>query len=165
MLHSHEYEKSCQAAGKDSLKYQERMGFLKSKWPGNDDSEAMRLISSVIYRPTFPIYYAVITDNLDYFKDNYKNSKLDLQRTLAIACLCGSRQIGDFLFNEMKLSYSSPECGDVLPYLAASDNMDWIKDVVASMMRDRASIPDSAFTWAGTETARTIFRLSSLAHS
>jgi len=148
MFHSREYEKSCQEAGKNSKKYEERIGFLKNKWQGNpqDDSEA--------------IYYAVITDNLDYFQNNYKNNKLELQKTLEIACLCGSRKIGDFLLNEMNLSYSSPECDDMLAYIAASDNMNWIKDVVCSMIKDKASIPDSAFAWAEPETARTIFKLS-----
>lgn len=161
MLHQHEYEKACLEAGKNSHEYTTKIDALKARWNPKKDSTEARIMRPILSLHTSPLQYSVIADNLEYFKLHYKEEKLEPESALQIACLCGSRNITDFLLQEMNLNYLSPDHEYLLPYISASQNTEWMKDIATKMAQEGKSMPQDIIRLAAGKVfnmIRDIFR-------
>ncbi len=153
MLHQHEqkkaemkaYDDACVLAGRDSNEYTSKIAQLRTKWTGQCDTTCDRLILPLLSGANIPIHYAVIADNLDYFKANHETSKIKLDETLRIACLCGSKDVAEFILATLKLNYLSPGCEFVLSYAAASENTAWVEQIATEFSKAGRTIPEDIY--------------------
>jgi len=145
-------EELRKAAGESLEDFEEKIQWLQEKWCKKQyDSNELRLMSSIIIRPTNAINFSIISDNIEYFKDNYLDeygSDNQLKKALKLACLCGSKQIADFLLNKLEARYSTEGYDFVLGYACTSNNLAWVEAIAKAMKEDGVKMPDCVYGYA-----------------
>ena len=139
--------------------YIAKMKWLKGKWPENKDSTAARLIKPVLYSIAPPLQHAIVADNLDYFSKHYDKTAENSNALLAIACLCGSQNIADFLLGKMELSYTSAGHEYILSYASSSPNIEWAEAIAVSFKKAAKPIPREIYSYADDDTLDRITRI------
>ncbi len=142
------YAMAVKKAAGDADVFLKKMTWLKNRWEKElkKDSTAGRLIAPIIFRQTTPINVSIIADNIDYFRDRYQEAcGDDLERALQRACLCGSRNVADFLLEKLGSSYIDKGCEYVLAYACASMNEEWIREIASAMANAHREMPNLVF--------------------
>lgn len=131
----------AEAKGTDP-KTEQKIAWLKDKWTNpryKNAGEETNLMHSILFMPAQPIHSAVISDNITYFKANYKYNSEFIELFLQEACLCGSKNIAEYLLKGIKSSYK--ERPELLVYVAASMNLEWAKEIAHALIKENISMP------------------------
>lgn len=140
------------ARGRDSADFSKKVQELRAIWlKEKSDSEELRLIGPIIAGETNPINVAIITDNLDYFKNNYEklyNDTVSYEKALKLSCLCGSQKISEFLLDKVKADYSTDKYSFILSYVCASKNQTWAESIAADMAKHGKPIPANVYAYS-----------------
>ncbi len=147
------------AIGREDAEYSTKINWLKKRWDATQDSAPARLICPLLYAPAAPLFHAVIADNFEYFKQNYNPESVNLNRILAIACLCGSEHIADFVLKQLKSNYLSPEQEYMLGYVAASMNTKWAENIARTMANAGKNMPASAQDFATDQVVNSLEKI------
>lgn len=123
---------------------------LKNKWEtwseNHGDNEISRLMAHIFTQPTSPKNIALVADNVKYIEEKYKSySEKDLQEILQLACLCGSKNIGEFLIKKLEIDFKNENNSFVLSYTSASENSDWILELAKIMKEKGQNMPDDIY--------------------
>lgn len=135
--------------------------WLINKWRKRDDCYPKRLLGGIISDKPSLISLAIINDDIDYFKLNYKSiydTMHSLKKALASACLCGSQKIGEFLISELKIiDYNTDwlywdETFDhwIFCFVLASKNVAWAEEIAIIMKKNRDKMPDDVYSYCNT---------------
>lgn len=120
-----EYRQLCsKAMGSQELydiKIKALVTYLSKEPP---DSTLRRLIGSFVTSPQnpVPLHAAMIVDNVTIFSKLYLENPRNLEENLKQACLCGSKQIAEWLLAQQNATYTSEAYEYILSYVT------WIKD-------------------------------------
>lgn len=151
--HNDIQEEIEKAIGLEREKFFIKIKALRKKWEKlgkEDEYEETRIISPYLFnkRKITPVNTSILSDNLEYFKNNYKKEygEGDLVELLEVACLSGSKMIADFLLKKLGKTYVSEDCQFVLNYAAASFNIDWVKEIANEVSRQEIIIPDHIYS-------------------
>lgn len=129
-----DYKKSCtEAIGLNVEEHTVKLAWLKEKWNNARDSHPARLICPMLSEPVSAFHHSIISNNLGYFKLNYNKNEVNSNALLAIACLCGSEDIANFLLKQLGSNYLSTENEYVLGYVLASQNTKWAKNIASTL--------------------------------
>lgn len=134
-----------------------KIKWLKEKWNSKRYQkmiEEVSLMHAILFMQTKPIHVAVVVDDLISFKAHYTQTPEDIELFLMEACLCGSKNIANFLLEQNKSTYK--ERPDLLGYIAGSMNIEWAKDVAFQLAQAKLSLPEEVHRLAEGETARAI---------
>lgn len=144
-----------EAVGENVKEYEEKLKWLKEKWNDEDDNHEVRLISH-IYHTISALNQAVIADNVSYFKEHlykyYKKGDSYLHELLATACLCGSKQVAEFLLKEFNEDYFSKGNDFILGYVVASPNLEWAEEIATKLAKSGRSMPGDVIVYANMST-------------
>jgi len=86
---------------------------LQAKWIAlakQDEYAETRIISPILFNKSksTPVNTSILSDNLRYFEANYEKEYADnLLKALTLACLCGSKNVADFLLRTLGKTYLS----------------------------------------------------------
>ncbi len=157
MLTQEPYQKACQEAiGSNITVYTSKVKQIKEKWAHQSDSTPARLMGNLLSSNIPPLYHSIVADNVEYFRKNYDITKVNSNELLAIACLCGSQKVADFLLKKLNLNYLSPGYEYILTYAATSNNIDWVKKIAEVMSQDQKEIPKDLAAFADFSVINTI---------
>ena len=135
-----------EATGSVDQAYEQKLDWLLKRWFKEDDGTAARLIKPILFLSSSPFYQSIIADNLDFFKKDYNEDSAHADQYVALACLCGSNKIAEFLLDKLNLTYLSPGCKDtILGYVSASNNVEWAKQIATIMSQNRESMPKTVY--------------------
>lgn len=148
-----------EAIGNNSEQFEKNLNWLKNRWSGKEDGTAERVICPVLYLHTSSLNQSIIVDNLSYFEKNYIKEKMNSNELLAIACLCGSRQIAEFLLNELKQNYLSQKYEFILGYVTASPNLEWAKEIARILSEACRPMPNDVFRLANFDTVEVLEKI------
>jgi len=141
-----------EAIGRVDGIYVEKLEWLVNRWVNEEDSTAARIIKPFLWHSSDPFYQSIIADNLGYFTNLYKKELVNPNMCLAMACLCGSQKIGEFLLNDLKLTYLTPKHEDyILGYVSSSMNKGWAKNIALLMAQSGKSMPKSVYGEAASD--------------
>jgi hypothetical protein len=73
-----------------------------------------------------------------------------------LACLCGSKQITDFLLAQLGVNYSTNGYDFLLGYACASNNQAWCEEIAVFMEKAGAPMPRSFYRYANYDLAKKI---------
>jgi hypothetical protein len=65
---------------------------------------------------------------------------------LAIACLCGSQQVAEYLLKELGKNYLSPNYEYMVDYVAASENATWAVVIARKLVEAGREMPEMLVT-------------------
>jgi hypothetical protein len=131
---------------------------LKEKWKTKkycQIGEETTLMHALLFRQVQPIHTAVLWDNVNYFRENCFPEAM--QSYLIEACLCGSRQVAEYVLATLGIDYK--ERPDLLGYIAASVNDEWIRDVACEMAKERLSMPSNVYRLSDPAVRDTIIAI------
>lgn len=126
-----------------------KLEWLRKKWekPLYQNSEAALIISPILFGKTRPIHMAIVADNLEYFRGQYEQElEGNYELALAEASLCGSRDVAEFLLQQLKSSFIADNHSDLLVYVAASNNTDWAIDIAREMAQAHITMPTTMYS-------------------
>jgi phage gp36-like protein len=133
-----ELEKAIlEARGSDPLTTA-KIEWLKAKWQNvryRKMGEETTMMHAILFESTTPLHTAVLADNLSYFKTHYTYNAENIELFLTEACLCGSKNIAEYLLAELKVSYK--DFTESLAYIAASMNTEWAKEVALLLAKQK----------------------------
>lgn len=141
------------AIGLDKLRFLAKIKAMQEKWKTlskKDEYEETRIISPYLFNKTkrTPVNTSILSDNLEYFRENYVKEYSDhnLIELLEVACLSGSKGVAEFLLGKLEKTYSSKDCQFVLNYAAASFNISWVKEIAEIMSKQGIMIPNHIYS-------------------
>ena len=137
------------AIGGEDSNYVEKLSWLKNRWFTETDSRERRLINPLIYQYSTPLHQAIVADNISFFTKNH--NKAELRNYLDIACLCGSKNIADFLLTQLKVEYSTPGYELLLGYIASSMNGGWAIEAADHMAKKGTVMPKNVYGLASND--------------
>lgn len=144
-------------------KFEEKFRFLKKKWlgPEVEDSHASRLMTPILKFKTHPIILSIISNNLEYFKEHYKDERyqalnVDLILLLERACLAGSKEVANFLLVQLQIDITSEKYEQLLGYVAASQNIEWAKEIATALAQKGRKIPLSVYSEGNQQNRQAI---------
>lgn len=112
------------------------------------------------------IIAALLNHDLDAFKPVYKqllaNKQLNRRDVFFMACMTGSKDIGNWLMSQINESahpLTEDEVANVFTFIANSGNLEWIKDLMASNNLDQA--PDACFRFVSDSESQALAQLAS----
>ena len=157
------------AIGHDQKAFLIKYNSLRTKWlkwiETMGDSNEGRLISTTLFQKATPINFSIISDNLQYFETHYpkdQGNEKNLYKALKVACLLGSREIGEFLLNKLEINFTSQDNDFVFSYACASTNKDWVMDLARKMKEAGREIPNGVYLFCNDtdllETIKKIFK-------
>jgi len=117
---------------------------LQAKWELKDDSEQKRKISDLIFVDFSTLgkaSLAILDDNISAYKEEWKKEELRWGRSLELACLAGSRNIGEFIISQKEINISVEGWGTVLSYISTSGNNDWAVECAKRMNEKGMDMP------------------------
>lgn len=148
MLTQDEQNEIMKAIGPDVQTYNDKISRVQERWRKQSDSIFKRLMACFLRDIIAPLHISVASDNLDYFKNHYKDFNLDLGKELARASMFGSRQVAEFIMKELNIGYTTAGYEYILAYASASKNEEWIKDIAMAMAKANLAQPKYMHTLA-----------------
>jgi len=136
-IRPHSKAEMLHVLGNNAVKFKLKYKWLQDKWHniasnGIGDCQELRLISPIIFATLTPVNASLIIDNVNYFKEHYKEEK-EWEKTFFIACLCGSEEVASFLLDLLDRSKKKPDPGATLAYIAASQNGEWAQKMAREL--------------------------------
>lgn len=135
------------AIGLDRAKFDAKFQSLQKKWQDlakKDEYSETRVISPLLFNKSkrTSVNTSILSDNLSYFEAHYEKEYGDNPtKALTLACLCGSKNVADFLLRKLGKTYLSEEFDFVLGYAAASFNVEWVKEIAFAMVSNKIPMP------------------------
>ena len=157
-----------EAVGNDLAGFEKKILSLQTKWGAKkSDSDELRLIGPLLTRKTNPVNFALMMNNVEYFKANYKTyyKPEQYKGMLILACLCGSDKIANFLLSELKADYTTKGYEFILGDVCASDNEAWAKSIAEYMFSKNVPMPEGIYlyaSWNLIESLENIFKKEKL---
>ena len=128
---------------------EKKIEWLKTKWKSErykKAGEEATMMHNILFMPCQPIHAAVLSDNVQYFKQNYQFNWETVDLFLTEACLCGSRHIAEYLLKELKFGFK--ERPDLLACITASMNTTWAKEVAQMLAQQNVPMTKHIFRLA-----------------
>jgi hypothetical protein len=123
------------------VEFQKKLSWLQSKWKTDKEYPYPIEIHQILFGTTKPIYDALIADNLDYFQKAYikEKDRINKGQALDFSCLCGSKEIANFLLEELKIDYLSDD--QIVDNICSSPNLAWALQVVEIVAKSGKTMP------------------------
>jgi len=138
-------EEQQKAIGNNIAEYNEKRSFLNEKWSKKRPHSHSQATICPILNSDTDIAVSIVADNLSFFAEHIPSGANEYN-LIDVACVCGSRQIGDFLLKKQGLDYTSKGCERWLKYVMESPNHHWAIDIAREMAKDRVSMPTSSYS-------------------
>lgn len=142
-------QKIAVAIGDEPTAFSSKLKDLQEIWSKfakiDGDGIELRLISKIIFHKTTPINVAIISDNLEYFKQYVDPSKDSLYKSLQLACLCGSQKIGESLLETLKINLADEDNDFILSYVSSSMNHNWSIKLAKKIREVSSEIPRGVY--------------------
>ena len=121
-----------------------KIRLLQAKWESKGDSEQKRKISDLIFVDFSTLgkaNLAILDDNLAAYKEEWGREESRWGRNLELACLAGSRDIGEFIISQKEINLSAESWGVMLSYVSTSGNNAWTEACANRMHEKGMSMP------------------------
>lgn len=155
---------------RDSERYRifiEKRERLAAKWRDEQDSEERRLVGNLVFPEPLlmpPFTAAVLADHLSFYKERGWGAGEYWMKHLDLACLFGSREIGDFIISNKETQMREDDYAKFLCHIITSGNDTWAIEFARSMKTKGMSLPRSVYVVCDDRTLldglKGIFRIT-----